>query len=153
MPAFVVDPNQADWATEHLRRYLATNGEDGYFVDFSRIRGPAAVPTLILTTTGRKSGKPQTLPLIYGEAGRDCVIIASKGGAPEHPAWYLNLLANPEVGVQIKGTKLRARARIATGEERARLWKSMAAMYPPYDRYQARTQREIPVVVLEPLAT
>ena len=151
MPAYVVDPARPDWTADHMRRYLATNGEDGFYVDFRRVGGPELTPTLILTTTGRRSGKPQTLPLIFGQSGKNYVIIASKGGAPEHPAWYLNLLANPEVGLQIKGDRLRARARVAVGEERSRLWNSMAEIYPPYDRYQKRTVREIPVVVLEPI--
>jgi len=153
MAAYVVDPSRPDWQAEHLRRYLATDGADGYYVDFRRVGGPELTPTLILTTRGRRSGQPQSLPLIFGEYGKDYVIIASKGGAPAHPAWYLNLVAHPEVGLQIREKRLRARARVAEGEERARLWKSMNAIYPPYDRYQQRTAREIPVVVLEPLPT
>jgi deazaflavin-dependent oxidoreductase (nitroreductase family) len=152
MPAYVVDPARANWPAEHLQRYLATDGEDGYFVDFRAVGGPERTPTLILTTTGRRTGKPQTLPLIFGRSGKDYVIIASKGGAPAHPAWYLNLQAHPEVGLQIKGERLRARARVAGGEERSRLWGSMVAIYPPYERYQQKTAREIPVVVLEPLS-
>ena len=153
MQTYVVDPARPDWPADHLRRYLATNGEDGYYVDFRRVGGPELTPTLILTTTGRRSGKPQTLPLIFGQSGKDYVIIASKGGAPDHPAWYLNLLAHPEIELQIKSERLRARARVAVGEERSRLWKSMVGIYPPYERYQKRTSREIPVVVLEPLRT
>jgi deazaflavin-dependent oxidoreductase (nitroreductase family) len=152
MPAYVIDPKRKDWASDHLARYLASDGEDGYFVDFRPIGGPAAVPTLILTTTGRRSGKPQTLPLIYGEFGRDCVVIASKGGWPEDPAWYLNLQANPLAQVQIKGEKRQVKARTAAPEERARLWQEMIKIYPLYDRYQARAPRTIPVVVLEPAA-
>ena len=151
MSAFVLNPKDPNWAAEHMRRYLATDGEDGYYVDFTRIGGPPLVPTLILTATGRRTGRPQALPLIFGRAGKDYVLVASKGGAPEHPAWYLNLAANPEVELQVKGERLKARARTATGDERARLWQSMAAIYPPYDEYQQRTTREIPVVVLEPL--
>jgi deazaflavin-dependent oxidoreductase (nitroreductase family) len=151
MPAYVVGPARSDWPADHLRRYLATDGEDGYYVDFRHAGGPELTPTLILTTTGRRSGKAQTLPLIFGRSGKDYVIVASKGGAPEHPSWYLNLLAHPEVDLQVKGDRLRARARVAVGEERSRLWKSMAQIYPPYDPYQKRTAREIPVVVLEPL--
>jgi deazaflavin-dependent oxidoreductase (nitroreductase family) len=120
-------------------------------VDFRRAGGAELTPTLILTTTGRVSGKPQTLPLIFGQSGRNYVIVASKGGAPDHPHWYRNLVAHPEADVQIKGERVRVRARVATGEERSQLWKSMAAIYPPYDHYQKGTAREIPVVVLEPL--
>ena len=151
MSAFVLNPKDPNWAAEHMRRYLATDGEDGYYVDFTRIGGPPLVPTLILTATGRRTGRPQALPLIFGRAGKDYVLVASKGGAPEHPAWYLNLAANPEVELQVKGERLKARARTATGDERSSLWQSMAAIYPPYDEYQKRTTREIPVVVLEPL--
>ena len=149
MPAYVVQPDNKNWTAEHMRRYLDSNGEDGYFVDFSRIGGPALTPTLILTTTGRRSGTPQSLALIYGQDDDHYVIIASKGGAPDHPAWYLNLEAKPDVAIQIKGLHLRVRARTSLGEERARLWKMMANTYPPFDKYQARTQRQIPLVVLE----
>jgi len=89
------------------------------------------------------------MPLIYGEADGNYVIVASKGGAPEHPGWYLNLTAKPEVEVQVLANRFRAKARTVTGEERARLWQKMAAIYPPYNAYQKKTDREIPVVVLE----
>ena len=151
MPTYIVHPTHADWPQDHLRRYLATNGEDGYYVDFRRLGGPELTPTLLLTTTGRRSGKRLTVPLIFGRSNESYLIVASKGGAPEHPAWYLNLSAKPEVQLQIKGDRLRAQARAAQGEERSRLWKLMAEIYPPYDRLQQRTAREIPLVVLEPL--
>lgn len=151
MPTYIVDPTRRDWSQDHLLRYLATNGEDGYYVDFRRVGGPELTPTLLLTTTGRRSGKQRTVPLIFGRSGRSYVIVASKGGAPEHPAWYLNLSTNPEVQLQIKGDRLRARARVAEGEERSRLWNVMAEIYPPYDQHRKRTVREIPLVVLEPL--
>ena len=102
----------------------------------------------LLTTTGRKSGRVLTLPLIFGRAGADYVIVASKGGAPAHPAWYLNLEANPEVQVQVKGDRFAAHARTATAEEKPELWKTMTAVWPDYDQYQQRTEREIPVVIL-----
>lgn len=150
MPDFIIDPSNKNWMAEHLQRYLTSNGEDGFYVDFRRIGGPAQVPTLILTTTGRRSGKPQMLPLIFGHVDGKHVIIASKGGAPEHPAWFLNLQANPLAEIQVKAQKLRVRARVAADEERTRLWKHMTAFYPAFDKYQARTDRQIPVVVLEP---
>jgi deazaflavin-dependent oxidoreductase (nitroreductase family) len=104
----------------------------------------------LLTTTGRKSGAALTLPLIYGRDGERAMIVASRGGAPDHPAWYKNLAANPRVRVQIAADKFAANARTATGEERARLWSAMAKIWPAYDEYQAKaTPREIPVVVLE----
>jgi len=137
-----------DWIRDHVRRYRETDGADGHMWDSTIAGGPGPVPTLLLTTTGRRSGKARTLPLIYAEADGGHVVIASKGGAPEHPAWYRNLEAHPEVEVQVADRRFRARAR---GEERTRLWKRMAEIYPPYDDYQARTDREIPVVVLEPV--
>lgn len=141
-----------DWIRDHLRRYLESDGEDGHMWDASLGGGTGMVPTLILTTTGRKSGQPLMLPLIYGEADGAYVIIASKGGAPTHPAWYLNLDANPEVHVQVKGDRFRARASTVSGDERARLWDTMVGIYAPYTDYQvAAGGREIPVVKLERL--
>jgi deazaflavin-dependent oxidoreductase (nitroreductase family) len=106
-------------------------------------------PVLLLTTTGRRSGKRRTLPLLYVEDGDRLALIASKGGAPEHPAWYRNLSANPDVEVEVGRTQRHMRARTAYGEERARLWERAVAMYAPYADYQEKTEREIPVVVLE----
>ena len=94
-----ISPELPDWIRDHLQRYLASNGEDGHLWDATLGGGTGLVPTLVLTTTGRKSGKPLTLPLIYGRTGNSYVVIASKGGAPQHPAWYVNLEANPEVEV------------------------------------------------------
>jgi deazaflavin-dependent oxidoreductase (nitroreductase family) len=136
------------WIRDHVSRYLATNGEDGYLWDASIGGAKGMVPTLLLTTTGRKSGRELTLPLIFGRSGADYIVIASKGGAPNHPAWYLNLDANPDVQVQVKADKFPARARTASGAERERLWKTMVQIYAPYDDYQKKTQRQIPVVVL-----
>jgi deazaflavin-dependent oxidoreductase (nitroreductase family) len=137
------------WMGDHLRRYVETNGADGHMWDSASVGGPGPIPTLLLTTTGRKSGQPIVLPLIYGKTDRAYVVVASKGGAPQHPGWYLNLVAHSEVEVQVLADRFRATARTATGAERATLWKKMAAIYPPYDAYQAKTDREIPVVVLE----
>lgn len=131
----------ADWMIEHMDQYLATDGAEGHIW-----RG---VPTLLLTTTGRRSGKPQMLPLIYGEDNGNYVIVASKGGTPNHPAWYLNLVARPQVDVQVAADKFTATARDATEEERPRLWDMMAKIWPQYNDYQAKTDRQIPVVVLE----
>jgi deazaflavin-dependent oxidoreductase (nitroreductase family) len=137
------------WIKDHLDRYLATNGEDGYLWDASLGGGKGMVPTLLLTTTGRKSGRELTLPLIFGRSGDDYVVVASKGGAPEHPAWYLNLDANPNVKVQVKGDKFNARAHTANAQERAALWPKMVEIYGPYAEYQKKTSRQIPVVVLQ----
>jgi deazaflavin-dependent oxidoreductase (nitroreductase family) len=103
----------------------------------------------LLTTTGRKSGELRTTPLIYGRDGESLLIVASKGGTDEPPAWYLNLSANPEVEVQVKGDRFKARARTAGAEEKPEMWRTMVAEWPAYDEYQQRTEREIPVVVLE----
>jgi deazaflavin-dependent oxidoreductase (nitroreductase family) len=126
---------------EHVERYRATDGEEGHYWREALV--------LLLTTTGRKSGEKRTTPLLYGRRGDDVVLIASNGGAPAHPPWYLNLKADPEVEVQIKGERFKSRAREATAEERPELWRTMAGYYPPYDEYQRRTEREIPVIVLE----
>jgi deazaflavin-dependent oxidoreductase (nitroreductase family) len=107
------------------------------------------VTTLLLTTSGRRSGQPRTTPLIYGRAGEKYLIVGSRGGAPTHPGWYENLVANPVVRVQVMADRFKARARTATPAERPALWKTMAAIWPPYDEYQQRTAREIPVVILE----
>ena len=112
--------------------------------------GPARAPNLILTVIGRRSGKSHIHGLIYGEFDGRFVIVGSKGGAPDHPAWYLNLLANPDVHVQIRERKFLARARVAAGEERAELWALMSELYGGYADVQKLTEREFPVVVLEP---
>ena len=130
------------FGAEHVRRYLETDGEVGY-------RWRNGAPILILTTTGRRSGEERVKPLIFGEDDGRYVVVASQGGAPTHPDWYFNLDADPNVHVQIKGDRFAARARTAEGEERERLWRTMAEIWPPYDEYQRRTERVIPVVVLE----
>jgi deazaflavin-dependent oxidoreductase (nitroreductase family) len=140
-----------DWIKNHLARYIATDGADGYLWDASLGGGKGLVPTLLLTTTGRKSGNALTLPLIFGRSGPNCVVVASKGGAPTHPSWYLNLQANPEVRVQVKGEIFTARAHTADAQERAALWPKMVEIYGPYEQYQAKTDRQIPVVVLTPI--
>jgi deazaflavin-dependent oxidoreductase (nitroreductase family) len=126
---------------EHIDRYVATDGEEGHDWEGTQ--------TLILTTTGRRSGEPRPQALIYGRNGDDYLVVASKGGAPQHPAWYLNLDANPEVEVQVKGDKFKAHARTATPEEKPTLWPIMTKEWPDYDNYQKKTDRDIPVVVLE----
>lgn len=107
-------------------------------------------PMLLLTTTGRKTGKRRTMPLLYLEDGNSLVVVASAGGQPKHPAWYANLQAEPAVEVQIGRAVRKLRARTATAEERARLWQAVVALYPGYGRYQEKTTREIPLVILEP---
>lgn len=147
----IVRDEQNSWLKDHLARYLATDGADGYWADFTEVGGPAKAPNLILTVTGRRSGKAHSHGLIYGEEDGRYVIVGSKGGAPAHPAWYLNLLANPDVQVQIRERKFRARARVASGDERERLWRMMSGLYSGYADVQQKTDREFPVVVLEPV--
>jgi deazaflavin-dependent oxidoreductase (nitroreductase family) len=139
-----------DWIKDHLERYLATDGADGYLWDASLGGGKGMIPTLLLTTVGRRSAHPLTLPLIFGRSGPNYVVVASKGGAPTHPSWYLNLQANPEVQVQVKADKFKAHAYTAGPEERPALWKKMVEIYGPYAQYQTKTERQIPVVVLKP---
>ena len=126
---------------EHVDRYRETEGAEGY--DW---RGTSI---LLLDTVGCKSGNSYTHPLIYRDYGDDYLIVASKGGAPEPPDWFRNLEANPEVGVQIKGETFRARARVATPQEKPAMWQHMLEVWPGYANYQTKTDREIPIVVLE----
>src|ERR1019366_4122036 len=127
---------------EHVRRYQETDGEVGYLWN--------GVPILLLTTRGRKTGEPRTTPLIFERDGEDYLVVASQGGAPKHPSWYLNLLATPEAQIQVRAEKIPVTAHSATDAEKPRLWKLMAEIWPNYDTYQARTERSIPVVSLRP---
>jgi deazaflavin-dependent oxidoreductase (nitroreductase family) len=124
---------------EHVRVYRETDGERGY-----HWRGATI---LLLTTEGRSSGESRTTPLIHRADGDRWVVVASKGGAPAHPSWYENLQANPDAEIQVLGERIPVRASTAEGEERSRLWSLMSEVWPPYDDYQARTDRQIPVVV------
>jgi deazaflavin-dependent oxidoreductase (nitroreductase family) len=145
-------PNLPDWMVEHANRYLASGGTEGH--SYTRNvpgRGDITAPALLLTTTGRKSGDKFMFPLFYGMDGDRYFVIASKGGAPQHPGWYRNILANPDVEVQVGTRKLKARARTATGDQRTQLWKKALEFWPPYADYQFKTEREIPVVVLDPV--
>jgi deazaflavin-dependent oxidoreductase (nitroreductase family) len=150
MPEQRIGEGLPDWIKDHLQRYIDSDGEDGYLWDAALAGGEGKVPTLLLTTTGRKSGLTLTLPLIFGKTETGYCIIASKGGAPAHPAWFLNLEANAQVHLQVKAEKFNATARIAEGAEREQLWQQMVEIYPPYTDYQAATERQIPVVVIEP---
>jgi deazaflavin-dependent oxidoreductase (nitroreductase family) len=125
---------------EHVARYRETGGDQGHDWEGTK--------TLLLTTTGRRSGERREHALIYGRHGDDYLVVASKGGAPQHPAWYLNLEAEPEVELQVGDDRFAATARTATPEEKPELWRIMTAEWPPYDEYQTKTDRDIPVVVL-----
>ena len=148
-----IAPNLPGWMLEHINRYLGSGGTDGHMYTVTPPGyAQMTVPSLLLTTTGRKSGERYIFPLFYGETGDSVFIVASKGGAPEHPGWYKNLLANPEVEVQVGTRKFKARARTTSGAERARLWQESLKFWPPYADYAKKTDREIPVVVLDPIA-
>lgn len=126
---------------EHVKKYRETNGAEGHEWQGATV--------LILTTTGRRSGEPRSTPLIYGRDGEDYVVVASKGGDEDHPSWYLNLVADPRVEVQVLADRFAARARTATPEEKPRLWQAAVDRWPAYADYQRKTSREIPVVILE----
>lgn len=130
-----------EWVARHIQQYVESDGQEGHIWN--------GVPTLLLTTQGRKSGKWRRTALIYGRDGEDYIVVASRGGHPQHPNWYLNLQENPQVRVQVGADKFTARARTATPEEKERLWPKMVEIWPDYESYQRRTEREIPVVILE----
>jgi deazaflavin-dependent oxidoreductase (nitroreductase family) len=134
--------SQWDWVAEQTRTYLASGGTEGHESN--------GVYTLLLATTGRRTGIPRRTCLIYGTAGEDFVVVASKGGADDDPAWFKNLRADPSVGVQVGGRRFTARARVASPAEREVLWPRMARVFPLYDEYAQKTTREIPIVLLTP---
>ncbi len=141
---------QPQWIIDHMRLYLESGGKEGHLFDASFTgTGIGQLPTLLLTTTGRKSGKKRMTPLIYGVFAGNHIIIGSKGGSETHTGWYFNLVDNPSAEVQVGPEKFPARARFATGEERAQIWKHMLTVFPSFGDYQNKTAREIPVVVLE----
>jgi deazaflavin-dependent oxidoreductase (nitroreductase family) len=129
------------YGKEHIERYRATGGEEGH--DWQ------GTHTLLLTTKGRRSGEPRELALIYGRHGDDYLVVASKGGSDEPPAWFLNIEADPDVEVQVLDDRFKARARTASPEEKRELWPTMTSEWPAYDDYQKKTDRDIPIVVLE----
>ncbi|MEU5698976.1 nitroreductase family deazaflavin-dependent oxidoreductase [Streptomyces aurantiacus] len=134
--------SQADWVAEQTRTYLSSGGAEGHESN--------GVSMLVLATTGRRTGIARRTCLIYGTAGEDFIVVASNGGADEHPAWFENLHAEPSVGVQVGSRRFTARARVATAAERGPLWLQMARIFPLYDEYTQKTDREIPIVLLTP---
>jgi deazaflavin-dependent oxidoreductase (nitroreductase family) len=145
-----------DWKTEHLDMYLGSGGVQGHIVDVTDIGGHKFTSTLLLKYIGRKSGKTIITPLIYGDIGCEVVIVASKGGADHNPAWYLNVAESKEVSFQIATQAYRATWREPQGAERQKVWDFMEGIFPPYKKYQASTQRQIPLVmmqVIEPAET
>jgi proline iminopeptidase len=146
-------PSLPQWQIDHFNRYISSGGTDGHMYTVTPPGyAEMTVPSLLLTTTGRKSGEKFIFPLFYGEVGNSYIIVASKGGAPDHPGWYKNLVANPEVEVQVGTIKLKAKARTVTGEERTRLWQEALKFWSPYADYEKKTERQIPVVVLDPVS-
>jgi len=159
-----VHDSPSGWVNEHIQQYVNSDGAEGHLWH--------GVPTLLLTTTGRKTGELRRTALIYGRHGASYLIVASQGGAPNHPAWYLNLEANPEVQLQggapnhpawylnleanpevqlqVGAERFSARARTASEQEKPELWRIMTGIWPAYDEYQTKTDRPIPVVVLDP---
>jgi deazaflavin-dependent oxidoreductase (nitroreductase family) len=135
-------PDYSLFGDEHVRQYEATGGKIGHDWNGAEV--------LILHTTGRKSGAIRKLPLIYGRDGKNYLIVASKGGAPDNPGWYRNLIAHPDAAIQVHDEVIPVTARTATPEEKRRLWRIMTVQWPDYDQYQSRTKREIPVVLLTP---
>lgn len=129
------------WVAQHVRRYVETDGRDGHLYQ--------GMPTLLLTTRGRRSGRLRRTALIYGQDGDRYLLVASNGGAPRHPAWYLNLVEHPEAGLQVGPDRFTARARTATAEEKPPLWRLMSSIFPLYDTYQAKAGRDIPLVIME----
>jgi deazaflavin-dependent oxidoreductase (nitroreductase family) len=136
------EPSPWEPIADHVDRYLETGGEEGGVWEGAR--------AVILTTTGRKTGKLRRTPLIRVKDGDDYLVVASLGGAPDHPLWYLNLVANPDVTIHDMAEVHELRARVASPEEKAARWPAATAVWPDYDVYQARTERDIPLVVLEP---
>jgi deazaflavin-dependent oxidoreductase (nitroreductase family) len=136
------NPDYSLLGDEHVRRYRETNGEVGYEWN--------GAPTLLLTTTGRRSGEPRTSALIFGRDGDDYLVVASVGGSPRHPAWYLNLQADPHASVQVRSDVVDVVARTASPDEKPHRWRLMNEVWPNYDVYQSRTERDIPIVVLTP---
>ena len=128
---------------DHIKRYLATNGEDGHLMN--------GFPCLVLTSTGKQSGEQRQAAVIYGKHNNSYVIVASKGGSDTPPAWFVNLQTNPQAHIQVKAEKLNVKMRIGEGNERKQLWDMMAKIFPDYLEYQKKTARQIAIVVLDPI--
>lgn len=145
----IIAASETGWIAQHREQYQK-NPEQGHMWDSTAAGGPGPLPTLLLTTKGRKSGKESIMPLLYGKVDGGYAIIASKGGDPKHPGWYHNIKAQGQVGVQVAADKFTANTRVATGAERTKVWDQMVAMYPPFADYKVNAgAREIPVVILE----
>ena len=137
-----------DWKSVHTAMYMNSGGAEGHIVDVTDIGGHKFTTTLLLKYVGRKSGNTIITPLIYGDVGGEVVIVASKGGADHHPAWYLNIREMQELEFQVATQAFRATWREPTGQERQDVWKFMESVFPPYRDYQAATEREIPLIMM-----
>ena len=150
MDTAILADKMGDYAKDHVRRYLASKGKDGHLKAEITAGSVPAPPTLLLAVRGRKSDKYYVTPLTYGTDGERYFIVGSRGGAPDHPGWFKNLAANPDVRVQVGARRFDAAATVASGTERAQLWKLMVGVLPEYAGYQKKTTRELPVVILTP---
>ena len=145
-------PGMHDWQEQHLRDYLRSGGTEGHLYDFGPINDTGYQPICLIKHVGRKTGRTLILPLIYGMVEGEIVIVASKGGAAAHPAWYLNIVATEEIEVQVATQAFRATWREPDAADRQRIWDQMVAIYPPYAEYQESTDRLIPLVLMKPVA-
>jgi deazaflavin-dependent oxidoreductase (nitroreductase family) len=144
---------RSDWIANHRDMYLRSGGAQGHIMDVSEVGGHAFTTHCLIRVKGRKSGKTQIVPLIYGDIAGEVVIVASKGGSDKNPDWYHNLRAGDEVDVQIATQAFRASWREPEGEERHRIWDFISHVYPPYLSYQRATTRHIPVIMMSPVAS
>ena len=151
MAEALLPPNLPQWMKDHVALYQKSGGKEGHMYAVPSL--PKPVASLLLVTKGRKSGEKYLFPLFYGESGSSYFVIASKGGAPDHPGWYKNMLVHPDVDIQVGTKTVKAKARtVPAGPERDKLWKQAVGFFPPYADYQKKVpDREIPVVVLDPI--
>ena len=142
------EPRDYSWIVDHRELYLA-DPERAHDWDAAHAGRPGLVPTLLLTTTGRQSGERRSTPLLYQPTGSGFIVVASRGGSDHQPAWYLNLVEEPQCTLQVGRFQYRATARVLTAKEREPYWRWMVGFWPDYANYQAKTDREIPVVILD----
>lgn len=136
-----IDPTGDSWIADHVKLYVESGGKEGHMWQ-------PGVPTMLLTTRGNKSGTARRTALIYGRDGDDYVVMASYAGAPAHPDWYLNLVADPEVVIQVGEDIMTGQARTVSDDDRERVWKIMTDIWPDYDEYATKTTRKIPLVAI-----
>jgi deazaflavin-dependent oxidoreductase (nitroreductase family) len=144
---------RGDWTATHRAMYLRSGGTQGHVMDITDVGGHAFTTHLLIRHRGRRSGRTRITPLIYGDIGGEIVIVASKGGADNHPVWYLNLRAAPHIDFQVATQAFRASWREPEGVERERIWEFMVEIFPPYAKYQASTVRRIPIIMMKAVET